>query len=312
MFVNTENEFIVTEASRIASGELRMYLTRLALIGITGTACAVMLLASDFWKTKDSSQWNDDEVNKILSDSPWAKAKTIEPQRSQTGRRGMGRRGGFGFPGGGLGGGYPGGGYPGGGYPGGGGGYPQQGGGYPGGGSANGGDPSQNEPMNLTIRWASAEPIQAALKRQGALASDELKAVAASTEKYYVITVLGLRMPRQRSSTVDADDPDAGGGNNDDNEDNGQRRGRNRGNDALRSQLLDAAQLAPKGKSSIYAQDVQIVGPGGIDGVRFLFPRTTPISANDKEVEFILNVRRIKVDEKFKLSDMQYEGKLAL
>ncbi len=170
--------------------------------------------------------------------------------------------------------------------------------------------------MNLTIRWASAQPIQAALKRQGALASDELKAVAAPTEKYYVITVLGLRMPRQRSSTVDADDPDAGGNNggnnNGDNDDNSQRRGRNRGNDALRSQLLDAAQLAPKGKSSIYAQDVQIVGPGGIDGVRFLFPRTTPISANDKEVEFILNIRRIKVDEKFKLSDMQYEGKLAL
>ncbi len=320
MFVNTENEFIVTQASRIASGELRMHLTRVVLIGITGSACAVMLLAADFWKTKDSSQWNDDEVSKILSDSPWAKAKTIQPQQSQTGRRGMGRRGGFGFPGGGLGGGYPGGGYPGGGggYPGGGGGYPQQGGGYPGGGSASGGDPSQNEPMNLTIRWASAEPIQAALKRQGASASDELKAVAASTEKYYVITVLGLRMPRQRSSTVDADDPNAGGGNNGggnnngDNDDNGQRRGRNSGNDALRSQLLDAAQLAPKGKSSIYAQDVQIVGPGGIDGVRFLFPRTTPISANDKEVEFILNVRRIKVDEKFKLSDMQYEGKLAL
>ena len=134
--------------------------------------------------------------------------------------------------------------------------------------------------------------------------------MAASTEKYYVISVLGLRLPRPRSSTVDADDPDNNGNNNGD--DNGQHRGRNQGNDALRSQLLDAAQLAPKGKSSIYAQDVQIVGPGGIDGVRFLFPRTNPISAGDKEVDFILNVRRIKVEEKFKLSDMQYEGKLAL
>jgi hypothetical protein len=135
-----------------------------------------------------------------------------------------------------------------------------------------------------------------------------LKAVAASTEKYYVISVLGLRMPRpRRSSTVDADDPNNNGNDNDDSQ-----RGRNQGNDALRSQLLDAAQLAPKGKSSIYAQDVQIVGPGGIDGVRFLFPRTNPISAGDKEVDFILEVRRIKVEEKFKLSDMQYEGKLAL
>jgi hypothetical protein len=161
--------------------------------------------------------------------------------------------------------------------------------------------------MNLTIRWASAQPIQSALLRQGASASDELKAIAASTEKYYIITVLGLRMPRpRRSSTVDADDP------NDNNTNDDNSRGRNQGNDALRSQLLDAAQLAPKGKSSIYAQDVQIVGPGGIDGVRFLFPRKNPISAGDKEVDFILDIRRIKVEEKFKLGDMQYEGKLAL
>jgi hypothetical protein len=76
--------------------------------------------------------------------------------------------------------------------------------------------------------------------------------------------------------------------------------------------LLDAAQLAPKGKSSIYAQDVQIDGPDGIDGVRFLFPRTNPINPADKEVDFILNIRRIKVEEKFHLNEMQYEGKLAL
>jgi len=302
--VNTDNEFIVTWRSRTASGELSMNPTKLVQLGIAGLACAAMLLAADFWKTKDSTLWTDDEISKILSDSPWAKAKTIQPQQSQARRPGMGRRGGgFGYPGGGIG--YPGGG---GGYPqgGGGGGYPQSGG--------NNGDPSQNEPMNLTIRWASAVPIQQALMRQGASASDELKAVAASTEKYYVVSVLGLRMPRpRRSSSVDADDPadDRGnGGNNGD--DNGQRRGRNQGNDALRSQLLDAAQLAPKGKSSIYAQDVQIEGPGGIDGVRFLFPRTNPITAGDKEVDFILDFRRIKVEEKFKLSDMQYEGKLAL
>jgi len=279
--------------------------TRLLHIGIAGSACAAMLFAADFWKTKDSSVWTDEEVSKILSDSPWAKAKTIQPQQSQARRGGgMGRRGGFGFPGGGIGG-YPGGG--GGGYPqggGGGGGYPQSGGN-----GGNNGDPAQSEPMNLTIRWASALPVQQALMRQGASASNELKAVAASTEKYYVISVLGLRMPRPRTSTVDADDRDDNGNNGDD---SSQRRGRNQGNDALRSQLLDAAQLAPKGKSSIYAQDVQIEGPGGIDGVRFLFPRTNPITAGDKEVDFILDFRRIKVEEKFKLSDMQYEGKLAL
>lgn len=285
--------------------------SRFLQIGLAGLACAVMLFAADSWKTKDYTTWTDDEVSKVLSDSPWAKGKTVQPQQSQTGQRGMGRRGGgFGFPGGGIG--FPGGG--GGGYPGGGGGgYPQGGGGrYPGG---NSGDPSQNEPMNLTIRWESALPIQHALTRQGASVSEELKAAADATEKYYVIEVLGLRTARPRNSgVVDADDQGDSGNNDggDRSGDSGQRRGRNQTNDALRSQLLDAAQLAPKGKSSIYPADVQFEGPGGIDGVRFLFPRTNPISANDKEVEFILNIRRIKVDEKFKLGDMQYQGKLAI
>ena len=157
--------------------------------------------------------------------------------------------------------------------------------------------------MNLTIRWDSAAPVQQALMRRGAGESDELKAVKDASEKYYVISVQGLRLPRPRNRSNDSDDSD--------NDDNSQRSSRNQ-NDSLRSQLLDAAQLAPKGRSSIYAQDVQIDGPGGIDGVRFLFPRTNPIGAGDKEVDFILNIRRVKVEEKFKLSDMQYEGKLAL
>ena len=72
-----------------------MHLTRLVQIGIAGSACAVMLFAADFWKTKDASQWTDDEISKVLSDSPWAKAKTVQPQQSQMARRGGGRRGGF-------------------------------------------------------------------------------------------------------------------------------------------------------------------------------------------------------------------------
>ncbi|HTC36697.1 MAG TPA: hypothetical protein VK724_25170 [Bryobacteraceae bacterium] len=260
-----------------------------------GAACAIVLFASDFWKTKDSSQWTSEEVDKVLNDSPWARGKTVQPEQTQQRRSGMGRRGGFG-------GGFPGGG---GGYPGGGGGYPGGGGGYPSsnGGGQNGDGSQQAGPMNLTIRWDSAAPVQQALMRRGSGESDELKAAKDASEKFYVISVQGLRLPRPRSSYNNSDDSD--------NDDNSQRNTKSQ-NDSLRTQLMDAAQLAPKGRSSIYAQDVQIDGPGGIDGVRFLFPRTNPIGAGDKEVDFILNLRRIKVEEKFKLNDMQYEGKLAL
>ena len=39
---------------------------------VAGSLCAVALLASDFWKTKDYTQWSSEEVTKVLTDSPWA------------------------------------------------------------------------------------------------------------------------------------------------------------------------------------------------------------------------------------------------
>ena len=156
--------------------------------------------------------------------------------------------------------------------------------------------------MNLTIRWESAVPVQAALKKQNSLSADESKALADAAPKDYVITLLGFRMPQQqRNRYGDNDDQNTSS--------NGQT---NQTNDRLRSQFLDAAQLNPKGKGSIYAEDVQFEGPNGSDAIRFLFPRSKVIVAGDKEVEFIFEMRGIKVDEKFKLSDMEYEGQLAL
>lgn len=276
-----------------------MQRNRLLQVSAAGIACAAALFAADFWKTKDSSQWSSDEVNKILSDSPWAKEKTVSPQSNTGQRRGGGnRRGGFGFPGGG-GIGFPGGG--GGGYPGGGGGYPGGGGGgYPGGGGGGGSAPS--EPMNLTIRWESAAPVQAALMRQGGIAADDAKTVAALSQKDYVITLLGYRMPAQRNRY----------GNSDDQNQNSSDDRNSQTNDRLRTQFLDSAQLTPKNGHSIYAEDVQFEGPNGSGAIRFLFPRTNLITATDKDVDFVLDMRGLKIEQKFHLADMQYEGKLAL
>jgi len=294
---------------RIAS-EIKMWPKNLIQISIAGAVCAGLLLASDFWKTKDSSQWTDDEVNKILTSSPWAKEMTVSPQQSGQ-RRSGGRRGGFGFPGGGIG--FPGGGrggYPGGGYPGGGGGYPGGGGGggYPSGGQGN--DGGNTGPMHVTVRWESAQPIQQALLRQAgpSAAPQGNKTANDAEQKYYVISVLGLRLPTPRNRSYNDDDQNqsqSSGGN-------GSAQQNQNNNDALRSQLLDAAQLTPKDKRTVYPQDVQFDGPNGENGIRFLFPRTVGIAPSDKEVDFVLEVRRIKIEQKFKLNDMQYEGKLAL
>ena len=274
----------------------------------------MLLFAAESWKNKDYTQWTDTEINKVLTDSPWAKEMTVAPQGS-----GYGRRRGIGFPGAGYPGGGPGVGYPGGGYPGGGVGYP--GGGYPGGGNPGGGYPGGGNPgaggtpdddsgapsggrgagpMNVTVRWDSALPVQQALKRQGASSADETKAVADASEKYYVISVFGFRMPMNPRGGQNGGGPDA---------DPDQGRGRQNA-DNLRSQLLDAAQLVPKGARTIYAQDVEVESLGS--ELRFLFPRTPPIAPSSKDVDFILEVRGVKVQHKFHLPDMQYQGQLAL
>ena len=60
----------------------------------------LVLLAGDSWRDKEPSQWSSDEVNQVLTNSPWAKQVTTsasqEGERSQGG--GSGRSaGGRGF-----------------------------------------------------------------------------------------------------------------------------------------------------------------------------------------------------------------------
>jgi hypothetical protein len=267
-------------------------------LALAGTVCAVALFASDAWKTKDSKEWTREEVQKVLTDSPWAKQITVTTERSGGGQRRGGRGGGMGGGRGGVG--FPGGG--GGGYPGGGGGYPGGGGGYPGGGG--GGRYPEGDGMReeIVLRWESALPVQQALLRQGAHADDESTPAADANQKdkdkYYVIAVLGFRMPSSRRNDSDSSDTD-------------QDRS-SQSNDDLRSRFLDAGRLIPKSKVAIAAEDVQFEGRNGSGAIRFLFPKTFPFTAEDKEIVFHFEARGVKFDHKFKLSDMLYQGKLAL
>jgi hypothetical protein len=251
--------------------------------------CAVALFASDFWKTKDSTQWSSDEVSKMLTDSPWAKEITVTSGQQQQ-RRSGGRRGG-------MGGGFPGGGGGGGGYPGGGGGYP---GGSGGGGGGYGGG-GINE--KVVLRWDSALPVQQALQRQGyhPAASDDAskdskdkdaKPAVDINQKYYVVSILGLTMPSRRGDSDSTDDD-------------------RQSADNLRSRFLDAATLMPKSKIAIQAEDVQFEGRNGSIAMRFLFPRTFSIS-DEKEITFQFQSQGVKFEHKFKITDMQYQGKSAL
>src|SRR5271165_5079597 len=144
------------------------------------SVCGLGLLAAapEFWRDKTYTQWTSDEVDKMLSDSPWAQSSKASAQQQQNPSRGMGRRGGMG--GGGMG--IPG--------MGGGGMGRGGGGGYPGGGG-------QSVPqVTATVRWQSALPVREALLRQqsGMTKPDDAQVAASLTAPMngYVIAVMGL------------------------------------------------------------------------------------------------------------------------
>jgi hypothetical protein len=105
-----------------------------------------------------------------------------------------------------------------------------------------------------------------------------------------------LRFPNRKS------DPDSSDSDQD----------RRSTNEDLRNRFLDAGQLIPKSKVAIAAEDVKFEGHNGSIAMRFLFPKTFPVTAEDKEITFRFEARGVKFDHKFKLSDMMYQGKLAL
>jgi hypothetical protein len=136
--------------------------------------CALCMWAADFWTTKPFTDWNEKEVQKVLTDSPWVGKVTMSTPGGGGGApptAGGGGGGGGGGRGGGPGG-DPGGGDPG-------------GGGLVGGGGA-----------TVSLLWQTALPIkQALVKRRFAAqagTSPEAKAMLDREEKFYVLTLSGV------------------------------------------------------------------------------------------------------------------------
>jgi hypothetical protein len=155
-------------------------------------------------------------------------------------------------------------------------------GGQTGGPEAGGGAPS----ITLTIRWQSALPVKQALVKlkykAEAGTSAEAKQMIEAREPDYVIVVAGLNRGMVRGSA-----------------------------DELKQAMIAATELVIKGKEPIKPTDFRIVGEGRVDAV-FAFPKTNPITEDDKEVEFQSKVGTIVIRQRFRLKDMMFDGKLAL
>lgn len=150
---------------------------------------AAVLLAADFWEKKAPEDWTAEEVEQILTDSPWAQELSLKfvGDRSQP-LGGGSSGGGIGFPGQR-------------GRPGAGGGISLPNGGWGGNFAAIGTQSDAFGEADLVVRWSSAAPIRQALLRAGAQHIEERPDLL---EDYYVVSVSRIPAPLARL----ADDPE--------------------------------------------------------------------------------------------------------
>src|SRR5215831_7706633 len=63
---------------------------RTAFLGLAGLLIAGIALGEDFWVKKEYTQWTEEEVKKVMTNSPWAKDVTVS---APPGALGPGQRG---------------------------------------------------------------------------------------------------------------------------------------------------------------------------------------------------------------------------
>ena len=236
---------------------------------------AFCLCAADFWQAKPSSDWSDKDLQKMMNNSPWARPFSVAmsgPTPPAVGGTAAGNSGAD-----------PGMPSPisegGGGGRGGGGG----GGGRGGGGGGAGGGPGGGGSMDLVARWQSALPVKQAFVRlkygEKADSTPEAKELLEREEPNYVIIVSGNLRPFMRGNP-----------------------------ETVKKAILDSTSLSAKTKGQVKLEDLQIGG----NQIIFLFAKSSPLSLDDKEVDFSTKLADVVLKYKFKLKDMVYNGKLEL
>lgn len=286
---------------------------RRAILASLAATVPLPVRAADPW-TRPPSTWTQKDIERILTDSPWARQVSITLSSGMP-MGGGGRRGG-------RGGGAP------------------MGGGMPdasvgagsessmGGMGGMGGRPGMGEGMGgamapsitFQIRWQSAKPIKLATvrARMGAEAdtSPQAREFVEREEPDYVIAVIGPPMgPPQ-----DATEPQRGpGGPAAASRPGSGREGQAAGGRDSQGEsgqwmaaLKENTWLAWKQHDRLHPTSVT-TPPGGPRGVLiFHFPKDHPIELEDREVEFCMRRGPMEIRKKFRLKDMVYEGRLSL
>jgi hypothetical protein len=130
----------------------------------------------------------------------------------------------------------------------------------------------------ILVRWESALPVAAALK----------KPLPADASQAYTVSMTGVDLPRQSSNPETRRIGIEGG-------------------------FKETTSLQRKSHDPISPQRVELVEQAGTSTLRFTFPHDPhPIAAEDKEVLFVSSIGRLTIRAKFSLKDMTYRSQLAL
>jgi hypothetical protein len=250
------------------------------------TLFAVVLASASLWASTaglsgDPSQWNSDDVYRILHDSAWTKTTKLKhsdkgpsddtgpsnpgagnaapmPQRmGGTGRRGMTRVASSGS------------------------------------GSNRPASSPTSGPAVVTIQWQSALPVRLAAAKN---AGESPNTASMKAGDDYVVAVIGLPLEYfgGRAASIDSD--------NTTDDAQAQR---------VQDDLKSATSLLRSGHDPLTPVKIEL--DQGRDGrILFHFPKTNPITLKDKTVEFRIKMNGAEVQKKFTLKDMEYRGQLQL
>ena len=248
---------------------------------LAAVATAALVYASEPW-SKDYRKWSADDVQRVLTDSPWAqqgraamRAPADNDERTVTPPPGASppgtsptitssSRG-------------------------------VSDGKWDGGVSRNIDDTTPTLPVS--IRWESALPVREALSRMpGAHSQEALE----ESQQDYVISVKGLltnEQSKRQAQTGDAQAVNA-------------ERSSSSAPEQMNKELVGVAKLVPRSRPAIRAERVKIDPSSST--IEVFFPRTMRIAEKDKEVTFELQFGSMTVVKKFRLKDMMYQGRLEL
>lgn len=134
--------------------------------------------------------------------------------------------------------------------------------------------------LPVLVRWDSALPVRLALARE-----DHATAFApVQGSQNYIITVLGF-VPARRQTGAGLSQETIQG-------------------------LIRTSALLPRGRTAIHPDKVKLDAATG--ALHFFFPKSEPITLNEKEVTFVTRFGSLTVQKRFRLKDMTYGGKLEL